>query len=87
MFTILGNVKCGEKALTFLNKPIKMIQPDKPAIIYLRHSKADYSKFEKPSLARAIIFSQSRRLMGLCLRGYSLIPHTNFLHAWINLMD
>lgn len=26
-----------------------MIQPDKPAIIYLRHSKADYSKSEKPS--------------------------------------
>ena len=49
MSTILGNLKWGEKALTFLNKPIKMIQPDKPAIIYLRHSKADYSKFEKPS--------------------------------------
>jgi broad specificity phosphatase PhoE len=49
MHTILGNVKWGEKALQFLNKAMKMIQPDKPAIIYLRHSKADYSKFEKPS--------------------------------------
>ena len=49
MPTILGKVKWGEKALTFLNIPVKMIQPDKPAIIYLRHSKADYSKFKKPS--------------------------------------
>ena len=49
MPTVLGNVKWAEKALAFLNKPIKMIQTDKPAIIYLRHSKADYSKFKKPS--------------------------------------
>ena len=49
MSTILRNVKWGEKALTFLNKQMKMIQPDKPAIIYLRHSKADYGKFVKPS--------------------------------------
>jgi len=49
MSAILQKVKWGEKAQIFLNNPVKMINRERPAIIYLRHSKADYTKFEKLS--------------------------------------
>lgn len=49
MPSILENVRWGDAALTFLSKPVNSINPDRPAIIFLRHSEADYSKVEKKS--------------------------------------
>ncbi len=47
MASVLESVEWGKNALEFLNL-IKMIDDDKPAIIYLRHSKADYSQVKSP---------------------------------------
>jgi broad specificity phosphatase PhoE len=47
MSSILESVEWGAKALGFLDKPFKRINRDKPAIIYLRHSKAGYSTSER----------------------------------------
>lgn len=48
MPSILEKVIWGTNALKFLDRPFKRINKDRPAIIYLRHSKADYSQAESP---------------------------------------
>lgn len=48
MPSLLETVNWGKNALTFLDQPLKGINTDKPAIIYLRHSEADYSQVESP---------------------------------------
>ena len=48
MSSILESVEWGAKALGFLDQSIKRINRKKPAIVYLRHSKADYSLANSP---------------------------------------
>ena len=48
MASVLEQVKWGEKSIQFLHMIHKHIEKQKPAVLYLRHSKADYSQFESP---------------------------------------
>lgn len=47
MASVLNSVEWGKQALQFLSST-KLIDNKTPAIIYLRHSKADYSQVESP---------------------------------------
>jgi broad specificity phosphatase PhoE len=48
MPSILKTVEWGKAAIRFLNIAFKQIKKEKPAIVYLRHSKADYTNVESP---------------------------------------
>lgn len=48
MPSVLESVEWGTSALQFLNNAFKLINKEKPAIVYLRHSKADYANIESP---------------------------------------
>ena len=47
MASVLESVKWGKQALQFLNS-MEFIDREKPAIMYLRHSKAEYGQVESP---------------------------------------
>ena len=47
MASVLESVKWGKQALQFLDS-MKYIDETKPAVMYLRHSKADYTQVESP---------------------------------------
>ncbi|MBC8552610.1 MAG: histidine phosphatase family protein [Candidatus Brocadiales bacterium] len=48
MSSVLETVEWGKSAIQFLNTSFKLINNEKPAIVYLRHSQADYTNVESP---------------------------------------
>jgi len=48
MPSTLETEKWAYNTLIFLDQPFKRINKEKPAIVYLRHSKADYSQVDSP---------------------------------------
>ena len=48
MSSVLETVEWGKNAIQFLNTAFKFINNEKPAIVYLRHSQADYTNVESP---------------------------------------
>jgi len=48
MSSVLETVEWGKASVRFLNTTFKQIRKEKPAIVYLRHSKADYTNIESP---------------------------------------
>ena len=77
MPSILKTVKWGITALKFLDQPMKRINKDKPALIFLRHSKADYSQVN--SLREGILTEQG---IEASLEFGERLPNTNFYRIY-----